>query len=288
MAQWVPLAQYQYYQPQSAAVPLATAPVCGHAAAPFFGSAASDWVPLGGGGTRVSVPRRKGGPGVGDLRNPEYPRLTMNSVLGDANTLPLRMAPAAALPSAFDDWRQRGWVLPPRNQLACGSCWAFSVTSALADRLRVATCGRWPHYLSAQYLVSCDRLQQGCAGSNSILQVYRDALSDGDTQGSYLLLGPRAASNSCYTRCYCGAKTVITAANTMTTTQPCCAKTTHTCASRIWPTRWRCCLRRKHCARSALTSTCFASVPRSTPCFSCPTLCWYHRCIKLFILLFAA
>ena len=46
-----------------------------------------------------------------------------------------------------------------RNQhlpVYCGSCWAFSATSSITDRMRIATKNAWPeHELSPQVLINC-------------------------------------------------------------------------------------------------------------------------------------
>jgi len=53
-----------------------------------------------------------------------------------------------------------------RSQLNCGSCWAFSSTSALADRLCVQSQGQVAGVvLSPEHLVMCDTLD-GCGGCN--------------------------------------------------------------------------------------------------------------------------
>jgi cathepsin B len=70
-----------------------------------------------------------------------------------------------ALPASFDSrkkWPKCVGII--RNQGNCGSCWAYSGTSTLADRVCVATKGKSKNILmSPQELVSCSN-NGGCAG----------------------------------------------------------------------------------------------------------------------------
>ena len=58
-----------------------------------------------------------------------------------------------------------------RNQdipIYCASSWAFSVTSALSDRIKIKRNATWPDVnLSPQVLISCDDGNQGCHGGDS-------------------------------------------------------------------------------------------------------------------------
>ncbi|KAK2952886.1 putative cathepsin B2 cysteine protease [Blattamonas nauphoetae] len=69
-----------------------------------------------------------------------------------------------ALPEEFDS-RQR-WPVEfagIRDQGDCGSCWAFAITTVVADRDAIKGSPRG--HLSAQDLVSCDTNDYGCGGS---------------------------------------------------------------------------------------------------------------------------
>ncbi|KAL9656436.1 hypothetical protein ABK040_005201 [Willaertia magna] len=69
------------------------------------------------------------------------------------------------LPPRFDfreQWPQ--CVRPVKDQMHCGSCWAFSASSVLADRFCIASGGRVNVDLSPQFMVSCSGQNNGCYG----------------------------------------------------------------------------------------------------------------------------
>jgi cathepsin B len=72
---------------------------------------------------------------------------------------------AVELPEEFDSRQQ--WpdcVFEVRQQLHCGSCWAFSGSSTLQDRFCIASQGKIKTVLSPQDMVSCDSGDMGCQG----------------------------------------------------------------------------------------------------------------------------
>ncbi len=82
----------------------------------------------------------------------------------------------AGLPAAFDwsdatDAAPDGRVEPMRDQLTCGSCYAFAGTSMLAARARVRSdrANRANLMLSPQSVVSCSAYSQGCDGGFAYL-----------------------------------------------------------------------------------------------------------------------
>ena len=71
----------------------------------------------------------------------------------------------------FNEWVEKGFISPVKDQMLCGGCWAFATCSSLADRLSIATAGKWyaPFGLSEQALISCGGemgmdFYQGCEG----------------------------------------------------------------------------------------------------------------------------
>ncbi len=71
------------------------------------------------------------------------------------------------IPDMFDSRSQ--WpdcVTPIRNQEQCGSCWAFSASTAFSDRLCISSKGQTKVILSPQYIVSCDTKNHACNGGS--------------------------------------------------------------------------------------------------------------------------
>lgn len=69
-----------------------------------------------------------------------------------------------SIPVSFDATTQwAGLVHPIRNQERCGSCWAFSASEVLSDRVAIATKKASPA-LSPEDMVSCDKGDMGCSG----------------------------------------------------------------------------------------------------------------------------
>jgi len=80
-------------------------------------------------------------------------------------TLPQYVYDALASPGVDFDART-AWpslVHPIRNQQRCGSCWAFSASEVLSDRVAIAKGSASP-VLSPEDLVSCDTTDYGCQG----------------------------------------------------------------------------------------------------------------------------
>ena len=71
-----------------------------------------------------------------------------------------------SLPQSID-WRKKGAVTHVKNQLECGSCWAFSTTGSIEGALAIHNHNIFNHKiynLSEQQLVDCSRENKGCQG----------------------------------------------------------------------------------------------------------------------------
>jgi len=69
------------------------------------------------------------------------------------------------LPDSFNPIQKWGKCIHEiRNQLHCGSCWAFAATESLSDRFCIASEGKIDEILSPQDMVSCDEEDFGCGG----------------------------------------------------------------------------------------------------------------------------
>lgn len=67
------------------------------------------------------------------------------------------------LPDRFD-WRDKGMVAPVQNQLACGSCWAFSTVGAIQSVRAMG--GSQLEQLSVQQVLDCSYKNAGCSGGS--------------------------------------------------------------------------------------------------------------------------
>jgi len=64
-------------------------------------------------------------------------------------------------PAVFD-WRELGGVTPIKNQLNCGSCWAFNAVGAFESMIKINTGVEWD--LSEEQVVLCNSSGDGCDG----------------------------------------------------------------------------------------------------------------------------
>lgn len=86
---------------------------------------------------------------------------------------PLPKISADQLPAKFfwGDVNGTNYLTYQRNQhipIYCGSCWAFSASSALSDRIKIQRKAQWPDIIIApQVLISCETPDDGCHGGDA-------------------------------------------------------------------------------------------------------------------------
>lgn len=89
-------------------------------------------------------------------------------------TSPLPEIAKESLPDTWiwNDINGTNFLTLGRNQHIpqyCGSCWAFSSTSALSDRIKIARNAQWPDInISPQVLISCEQPDEGCDGGDAL------------------------------------------------------------------------------------------------------------------------
>ena len=99
-----------------------------------------------------------------DLTRQEFAKTYLNLNYGAMNVVnlkPYKMNAKNDSPDAWD-WRDKGVVAPVKDQMSCGSCWAFSAVANL-EGLYAQSKGTLVT-LSEQMLVDCDYYDSGCNG----------------------------------------------------------------------------------------------------------------------------
>ena len=82
---------------------------------------------------------------------------------GGATITPAVQSNTPPLPASFDARDQWGACIHPvRNQMDCGSCWAFAASEVLSDRFCIASNHSVDVVLSPQDLLSCEKLNLKC------------------------------------------------------------------------------------------------------------------------------
>ncbi|ACZ63497.1 cathepsin [Pieris rapae granulovirus Wuhan] len=79
----------------------------------------------------------------------------------ECNVQVIKSEPQIILPESFD-WRDKHGVTPVKNQLECGSCWAFSAIANIESLYNIKHNKELD--LSEQHLINCDSINNGCGG----------------------------------------------------------------------------------------------------------------------------
>jgi cathepsin B len=133
---------------------------------------------------------------INALINRETPQVVCSQIGLCTNELIL------SLPDNFD-WRKQnpGCMHPVRDQMKCGSCWAFSASEVLSDRFCLASQGKINVILSPQTLVSCDKQNMGCNGGY-LNKAWQFIQQNGITSDSCMpYTSGSGDSGSCPTQC---------------------------------------------------------------------------------------
>nr|UYX49644.1 cathepsin [Darna trima granulovirus] len=86
---------------------------------------------------------------------------TTKVIYKECNVHIIKDEPQIILPESFD-WRIRRGVTSVKNQMNCGSCWAFSAIANIESLHRIKYDEQLD--LSEQHLVNCDPINNGCNG----------------------------------------------------------------------------------------------------------------------------
>jgi len=116
-------------------------------------------------------------------------------------TLPDIAYALSDVPQDFDSRTQwKDLIHPIRDQMQCGSCWAFSATEVLGDRVAVAS-GKASPVLSAEDMVSCDKGDEGCQGG-SLDHAWKYLIDTGVVTDTCFPYGAgRGKAPKCITKC---------------------------------------------------------------------------------------
>lgn len=93
--------------------------------------------------------------------------LTKTPVRGDQNvsSVPVAVPKAGSTPSSYN-WQDQGAITDVKNQYYCGGCWAFSATEQIESQWFLE--GNDLTAFSEQQIISCDSVDAGCNGGDTI------------------------------------------------------------------------------------------------------------------------
>jgi len=115
------------------------------------------------------------------------------------------------------DWRDKGAVTDVKDQQQCGSCWAFSATEELESAWFMA--GNDIPTLSPQQVVSCDTVDGGCNGGDTITAYqYIQGAGGLESDSDYPYTSGGGDSGTCQ---FDATKIVATMSNFSYATPPC-------------------------------------------------------------------